>query len=257
MNERVLAGGNWHEPLAPGSLYEEEFETIVRQEGSDLFPNYVVGSFKVTVASEAGLVKPDLAVIDPHYRRWWVVEVELATHSLRSHVLPQIHKLVIGDYGVAHARYLARELVGLSEDALATMMKGAPPGVIVVVNDFVPAWEEPLKAAGADLFVVRLFRSGANVHLFHVAGALPSTDTNTLSLCHRDALMPNMIRLDAPGSMRSTEVLEILYKGAVTYWKQIESRDTVWLAPLGRNPLSERSSFRLVTSEDGLCFEDC
>jgi hypothetical protein len=76
-------------------------------------------------------------------------------------------------------------------------------------------------------------------------------------LCHRDALMPNMIRLDAPGSMRSTEVLEILYKGAVTYWKQIESRDTVWLAPLGRNPLSERSSFRLVTSEDGLCFEDC
>jgi hypothetical protein len=41
------------------------------------------------LTSEYGSKKPDLALIDRDYRAWWVVEVELAHHSLHHHVLPE------------------------------------------------------------------------------------------------------------------------------------------------------------------------
>ena len=50
------------------------------------------------------------------------------------------------------------------------MVKGAQPRVVVVVNEDVPAWTQPIRNAGGEVLVVEVFRSLRNRHSFRVIG---------------------------------------------------------------------------------------
>src|SRR5260370_3290004 len=120
--------------------------------------------FKTTISSEHGDSKPDFALVDRQYRRWWVVEVELAHHPL-SHVAWQVSVFASGGYGDSHASYLAGQSAAVNRDALAQMMRGAPPGGLVIVNAPASEWSRSLARWGALLAVVETFRSDRNHHV--------------------------------------------------------------------------------------------
>jgi hypothetical protein len=90
---RILKDGEWYEPVAPTAVYEAEYQAIIVAQARHLFPDYAVVKFDTIVESERGNGKADLALIDRRYRFWWVVEIELSTHSLGGHVLPQVQIL--------------------------------------------------------------------------------------------------------------------------------------------------------------------
>jgi hypothetical protein len=249
---RLLINGEWYESLASSSYYEADYEALVMENAPHLFPAYVMVPFKTSVFSEHGESKPDFALVDTHYRCWWVVEVELAHHAL-SHIAYQVSVFATGDYGDAHAAYLAQHSAAVSGAALAQMMRGAPPGVLVIVNAPTPQWVPSVARWGALLTVVETFRSERNHHVLRVNGDYPSAPLDVLSTCRLDPYLPRLLLIDSPANVPrpARGRLFIHYRGSVTEWERIESKDRVWLSPVMTNPLPAGMRFVLVQGDAG------
>lgn len=73
----------------PTAFLEIDFEAEVVKALNCLFPEYWCGVFAGTFIFEGERRSADLALIHKSLSHWFVVEVELAGHSLDQHVLPK------------------------------------------------------------------------------------------------------------------------------------------------------------------------
>ena len=154
---RVLFNEVVFEELAPGSLLEAEFEGIVIDKGSAIFPGFYVVPFKRAVYSEDDCAKPDLALIEKNYRIWWVAEVELCNHSLEGHVLPQVRTLSRASYGEDEGKALCQKCPLLDQGRICDMLKGKQPRVLVIVDSERKDWVMPLRRHDAELVVLQIY----------------------------------------------------------------------------------------------------
>ena len=245
---RFLLGDEWFDQLSSTAFYENEYERLLLSNARALFPAYHVVAFKPIIQSEYGTARPDLALVDRELRLWWVVEVELAHHSLNGHVLPQVEVLVSGRYGASEADLLSKSIPDLHSEAAADLVKGAQPPVLVIVNQTRPGWHEAIAQMGASLMIAEVFRSGRNAHAIRANGAYPTIAGDFVSECTLDRSLPGLLvvqspaRLDAPQGAR----LEIEIAGTITEWTRFDVQDKVWLKPQGGDPLEgRRGPFRL------------
>src|ERR1700723_1024466 len=79
--------------LGPTAFSEIEFEAEVVRALTCLLPNYFCGVFAGSFLLDDERRSADLALIHKTLSHWFVVEVELASHSLSAHVLPQVRCL--------------------------------------------------------------------------------------------------------------------------------------------------------------------
>lgn len=129
-----------YDSVSSNSFYEFEYENVILDRASLLFPEYHAVPFKKRVESETGRAIADLALIERSYRKWWVVEIELSHHSLSGHVLPQVDILANANYGTDIAQYLASRSSDLDIGSLENMMRGSQPLVVVIVDRYLPDW---------------------------------------------------------------------------------------------------------------------
>ena len=251
---RLLLGDEWFDQLSSTALYESEYERLLLSNSRALFPDYYVVEFKPIIQSEYGSARPDLALVDRELRLWWVVEIELAHHELRGHVLPQVEILTSGRYGASEAELLHRSIPGLGSEAASDIVKGAQPPILVIVNQARREWQEAIEQLGASLMIAEVFRSSRNVHAIRANGTYPTISGDFVSDCAVDRSIPGLLvvqspaRLDAPHGTR----LEIEIAGAITEWTRLDVQDKVWLKHRGANPLEGLSGpFRLSLCEHG------
>jgi len=245
----IFSRGERFEALSSSALREREYETVIATEAEHLFPQFWFVRFKATVSSEEGSCKADYALIDKDYRRWWVVEIELAHHSLEGHVLPQVAILANATYGAPEADYLAAQEGRLDAALLHEMMLGRAPDVLVIVNEHVPAWNASLAIYGALVVVVRVYRSNQNRHLLYVEGQLPEVTANLVSRCRRSRLFPKWLEVESPASMGavSGQGIQIFVEGRAATWTRVDQADMVWLMPTASDPLDpSATTFDLV-----------
>src|SRR5690606_19327485 len=108
---------------------------LVLSNAEVLFPQWIAVPFKTDVVGEDGTVKrPDMVLIDRKYRRWCVVEVELASHHYVNHVAPQVEAFRYGRYGNEHAEYIQSKNPVLDLIRLKEMVRSVPPQVLVIVD---------------------------------------------------------------------------------------------------------------------------
>ena len=251
---RLLFSNEWFDAVSSEGQYESEFESIIRSRASSLFPQFHVVPFRIAVESEEGTRIPDLALVDYAYRSWWVVEVEMAHHSLYRHVMPQVEVFARGKYGERHASQLARGCGELDAAALQDMILGAQPRVLVVVNRGVPEWIAPIHGLGGIVTVVEVFRSERNEHILRINGDYPEhEDAEIASICRLDNRLPNLLRVDSPASLGIAhgEEVAIEYNEGLTSWSRLDSADEVWLVPSGRNPLAAKQEYLIM--KDAAC----
>lgn len=251
---RVIVDGEAYEGLSSSALSEDEYERLLLQEAGTLFPDLYVVPFKEPVEYADQRRKADLALIDRQFRRWWVGEVELAHHSFRGHVLPQVEVLARGDYGEAHAAALARAAPELDAGILREMLRGAPPQVVVIVNTPCPDWVAPLRRERALLMIVELFRSELDRLLYRINGAEVALPGEEISRCRPDPLLPRMLRVDSPAQLAplGSESVTIRYAGRLTQWRLLRIVDQTWLSPERGSPFAAGGrGFRLLRGEDG------
>lgn len=251
---RVLIRGEWYSRLGSTSLLEHEYEKLMAQQAPLLFPDYELVEFRCDISSEHGIRQPDFALIERTYRSWWVLEVELAHHSLLSHVLPQVRVFATAEYGSQHAGYLAARS-HLDRHRLEEMMKGAPPKVLVAVNQPMPDWIPALRGYDALLAVLEIYRSEKNDHILRANGDYPDPPTDVLTRCRVEALMPRALTVDSPAGLGVPDggAISVEYEGNVTEWRRKDVQNRVWLMPpRGGSPLPiGLGSFDLVRRSDG------
>jgi hypothetical protein len=235
---RLLLRGEFYDSIAPGALFEDDYERLLIANGADLYPAWHLVQFKCTVESEYGPAKADLALVDRRYRNWWVVEVERATHPL-SHVEPQVRSLASGRYDHRHASVLHKGLEGSDIKALKEMVLGQQPRVLVLVNSPRPDWSAPLHQLGAKLGVIEIFRSARNIDVLRVNGEHPDDLGSILSKCKVDLLMPKSLIVASPAALpiAAGERVGIHFQGNVSDWRRVDAGACVWLMPVGRSPL--------------------
>ncbi len=250
---RLLLSEQWFHPVSSEGQYESDFESIIMSRGNSLFPQFYVVPFRIAVESEEGRKIPDLALVDVKYRLWWVVEIEMAHHSLYGHVIPQVEVFARGKYGEDHANYLARKGDELDAKALRDMIMGAQPRVLVVVNRGVPDWVDPIHRLDAMVTVVEVFRSDRNEHILRVNGDYPeSEDAHIASLCRLDSTLPGLLQVDSPAAL-GIEIggqVAIDFNGGLTNWSRVDASDRVWLVPSGRNPLAAKQEYQIIRGPD-------
>ncbi len=198
---RILVDGEWYDELAPAALYETEFEEIVMAQASHLYPGYIGVRFKITIESETDSAQPDMALIEREYREWWVVEIEMAHHSFRSHILPQVRTLTQGVYGQKHVDYLCSQNPNLDRGAMVDMVKGRQPSVLVLVNSPQPEWQKELAPFGAIVTVFQVFRSDRNRHVFRANGDYPRRPVGIVSKCSFDPMLKSLLRVESPAGL--------------------------------------------------------
>lgn len=250
---RLLLSEEWFDAVSSEGQYESDFESVILSRADSLFPHFHVVPFRLAVESEEGRKVPDLALVDHSYRFWWVVEVEMAHHSLFGHVIPQVEVFARGKYGREHADYLASRGRDLDRAALQDMILGAQPRVLVVVNRNVPDWIEPIHRLDAKVAVVEVFRSGRNQHILRVNGDYPEgVEAHIVSLCRLDSMLPNLLQVDSPAALGIAvgEKVAIEFNGGLTNWSRLDSADTVWLIPSGRNPLAANQEYQIMRDAD-------
>ena len=251
---RLLLSEEWFGSVSSEGQYESDFESVILSRANLLFPQYYVMPFRIPVESEEGRKIPDLALVDFLYRFWWVVEVEMAHHSLYGHVIPQVEVFARGRYGGQHANHLASTRDDLDKAALRDMILGAQPRVLVVVNRNVPDWIEPIHRLDAIVTVVEVFRSGRNQHILRINGDYPEgEDAHIASLCRLDSTLPNLLQVDSPAALRIApgEQIAMEFNGGLTNWSRLDISDRVWLVPSGRNPLVANREYLIMRDADG------
>lgn len=250
---RLLVNQEWFDPVSSEGQYEFDFEELVLSRAALLFPDYHAVPFKKTVESEIDAKRPDLALIDKRYRNWWVVEIEMAHHSLQGHVLPQVEVFATGRYGIEHAEYLMAHSTEIDSVSVTDMIKGAQPRVLVIVNRNCPTWVEPIRRHNGLLNVVEVFRSDRNRHVLRINGDNPASDAAQLvSICRLDPLIPRLLRVDSPAALgiEPGGHVQIAFGGGLTDWARVDTQTAVWLNPLGRNPLEAQRTYRIIRDEE-------
>jgi hypothetical protein len=251
---RLLAEGSWFEGVRSQSWYEREFEDVVVDRASQLFPRWICVKFIETVEGDDGTRKqPDLALIDEHYREWWVVEVELAHHDLRNHILPQVHAFRTGRYGEQHTQALCRRAPDLEVDRLTEMMLGEPPNVIVIADSpaVIHIWRPALREVSVALGVVEPFRGPGNELILRLNGDQPEPPGEILTRCSRHQQVRRLWKVHSPAALPpGLDVFEIEYAGVTAQWARVTLQDAVLLQPVRGEVLEGLSLAELVRRED-------
>lgn len=250
---KLLIDKEWFEQIAPGSLYESEYERIVLQQASMLYPDYYGVPFKKSVYSDEDVAKPDIVLVNKVYRDWWVVEVEMENHSLESHIIPQVLTLTNATYGEPEADYIFEKMPDLDPVLLKDMVKGTPPRVLVIVNTQKPEWVQPLERYNVNLATFEVFRSDKNRDVYRINGYQITAPEESVSNCHFDPLIPNCLVIESPAALGIPKngMAKISYESGTSEWKRIDSGEMVWLIPRSANPLPKNVRYELFRVASG------
>lgn len=251
---KLLYGDEWFEQIAPGALYETEYERLIVNNAYKLYPQYVAVPFKKTVYSSEDAARPDLILIEQSYRDWWIVEVEMSDHSLVSHVLPQVRTLATAEYGSQVASHICSRNPEFEVAKIVDMLKGKRPQILVVVNEVRQDWVAPLEANGAKVAFFEVFRSLHNSVVFRVNGYSIPTEKDFLSICQFDAVLPNFLIIESPAALNIPRngTLTLRFNDRVSEWRRVDSSDMVWLVPVETNPIPIENKYELFRQEDGV-----
>ncbi len=161
----------------PDAPYEIEFEAATVKALSCLYPAYQCVVFTGGFEHEGRVSRPDLALVARNFSHWFVIEVELVSHSLTGHVLPQVTAFRYGDPCSDCARILQRELQ-IDSGRAKTLVSHVPRSVVVVANKRDPIWETALSALNVQLGVVSIYRTAGGAEAVEFDGSLEVLEQN-------------------------------------------------------------------------------
>ena len=212
---RLLHREHWYEPRHPLAMYELQYEELLQGKSEELFPDYICSPFKKLVTSPIGDSQADLILVEKEYRRSYVVEVELSTHSLYEHVIPQVERLVSARYGDPEAEWLAERNSRIDVNRLRLLFSASAPDVLVIVNAPVD-WRTALSAQGVLLTVAALYSDIRDDLIISLDGDEPEIPSPLLSTAVRGTgWLSSMLRVESPATLAAEDgdSVEVLFRG--------------------------------------------
>ena len=251
---RRLLTGDCHEDnifnlVDPTSFLEIDFEAEVVKALSCLLSDYWCGVFAGTFVLEGERRSADLALIHKTFSHWFVVEVELAGHSLEHHVLPQVRCFRYGDPESSCQASLERAF-GISREQATALLRYVPRYVTVVANLTDPAWAPVLRGLDVHLLTVSVYRDRNGRSAHEIEGQLVAR-TDSLGFARYSAI-DNCMRIHSGCGLPIGEVQIIDQFGTPALWTIREVSGVFWISK-NRGPtlLAHESYIQILRAFDG------
>lgn len=211
------------EPSSLGT--EDEFTVSSLRALACVFRAYQCVRFTGTFEFEGVAARPDLALVARDLSHWFVVEVELVSHSLEGHVLPQVRVFRYGEPAPDCCAPLQAAL-GVAPGQAQTFLQYVPRAVVVVANERRMDWEKALLGLDAQLVTVARF-SGSARQAFEVDGQLriakESVGFGTYSATDR------AIRMSARAGLAAGEIQMDDPAGFSVVWTCQPDGESLWV----------------------------
>jgi hypothetical protein len=236
--------------IDPTQFSEAEFEREVIKAFRCFFPNYFCGSFKGDFSFEGVTRTADVALIHKNWSHWFVVEVELTSHSLEGHVLPQIRCFRYGEPTDSCITSLCNGFIGFDRNRAESLLRFVPRSVAVVVNRYKHEWAMCLKGVDAQMITLSTFRESGGRIAYEIEGNLhvvqESLGFAIYSAIDRSFRMP--LLSDIP---RGRLQIEDPF-GVLGTWIARESDESLWITKeIGDPALPHNEYLQILRTFDG------
>ena len=240
---------NIFDQMDPDVPLEAEFASVVVRALTCLYKGYRCFQFTGGLEYEEKCYQPDLALVANDYSHWFIIEVELTTHNLERHVMPQVRTFRYGTPQPECSKILAREL-GISHEQAKSIVEYIPRSVAVIANKHHERWEVTLQAHTVPLLTVALFRTPDGSEAIELNGRLDVLKENigfgTYSSIDRSLIFSAIVRLP------EGQVQIIDPSGAVGLWIARRQGNATWVTKEQGTPdIDDQAFLQLIRSYDG------
>lgn len=236
--------------LDPTHFLEGDFEAEVVKALTCLMPEYLCGIFAGTFVLEGERRVADLALIHKSLSHWFVVEVELAGHSLEHHVLPQVRCFRYGDPETSCVTSLVRGFSDLSREQATSLLTYIPRFVAVVGNLPDPIWTTKLSALDVQHLTVSVYRDRNGRFAHEVEGGL-SVRAESLGFA-RFSAVDNCLRIPRGCGVPIGNIQIVDQFGNPAGWTVREEIGVLWIRKdLGPALIPHDTLVQIIRSFDG------
>jgi hypothetical protein len=214
--------------IDPTAFLEIDFEAEVVKALTCLFSDYWCGVFAGTFLLEGERRSADLALIHKSLSHWFVVEVELAGHSLDHHVLPQVRCFRYGEPGQSCGSSLLAAFPDLTREQANALLIHIPRYVAVVGNMSDVEWATALRALDVQYLTVSVYRDRNGRSAHEVEGRLLAR-TESLGFARFSAI-DNCLRINRGCGLAPGVVLIIDQFGTPALWTVREATGVLWIS---------------------------
>lgn len=233
----------------PDAPSETEFEFTAGKILAQAYPAFTCFVFTGGFKMDDRVYKPDLAIVAKDFSHWFIVEVELVTHSFERHVLPQVRAFRFGDPQSGCESILSREL-SIDRARAQTLLHYVPKSVAVVVNRDEPRWRDALLVNGIQMLVVSSYRAPTGETAIQLDGSLSITSLNlgfgVYSATDRSIRFPPTVGLlDGPLQIEDE-------RGGSALWTVSRASGAAWATKdTGVPDIEDTEHVQLVRAYDG------
>lgn len=238
----------------PTEFMEMDFEAEVLLALNCLQPDYYCGVFTGAFMLEGQRHVSDLALVHKSFSHWFVVEVELAGHSLPHHVLPQVRCFRYGDPEPTCIASLLRAFDFLNVEQAKGILEHLPRFVAVIANLSDPTWVTALGALDVQLLTVAVYRNENGVTAREIEGKLTATAAS-LGFAQYSAIHQSL-QISRTCGLPVGPIQIIDQFGTPSAWTVREDRNTLWITK-DRGPalIAHNSYIQIIrTCEGRICF---
>ncbi|KAB2310972.1 TauD/TfdA family dioxygenase [Betaproteobacteria bacterium SCN2] len=251
---KVLAGNCQNENIFnlidPTQFVEADFEAEVIKALTCLQPDYMCGVFAGSFVLEGERRMADLALIHKSLSHWFVVEVELAGHSLEHHVLPQVRCFRYGEPESSCVTSLVRAFSELQPAEAESLLRYVPRYVAVVGNMPNPDWTAALRAVDVQHLTVSIYHDQSGRPAYEVEGRL-TVRIESLGFARYSAI-DNCLRIPKGSGLPVGDIQIVDQFGNLGEWTVQENAGVLWIRKARGPALIQHDSYvQLIRSFDG------
>lgn len=234
----------------PTQFLEGDFEAEVVKALTCLMPEYLSGVFAGAFVLEDERRVADLALIHKSLSHWFVIEVELAGHSLEHHVLPQVRCFRYGEPETSCVTSLVRAFSELKREQAEALLRYVPRYVAVISNLPDPIWTTALSAVDVQHLTVSIYqdRNGRSAH--ELEGKL-AVRAESLGFARFSAI-DNCLRIPKGCGLPVGNIQVIDQFGNLADWSVLEDEGILWVRKERGPALIQHDSYvQIIRSFDG------
>lgn len=236
--------------LDPTQFSEIEFEAEVHKALNCLMPSYWCRVFAGSFVHENERRMSDLVMIHHELSHWFVVEVEIAGHSLDGHVLPQVRCLRFGEPDPTCVASLCNAYPEFTIEQARSILDHVPRSVMVVANVHDPMWIAALRGLDTEILTVSVYQGPEGRRAYELEGKV-SVRRESLGFASFSAINDSIKVMKSSKLPIGLVQIEDQF-GNIGDWTVTEGTDALWLTK-NRGPtlLPHNQLVQLIRTFDG------
>jgi hypothetical protein len=252
---RIFIGGNCASEavfnlLDPSAFSEAGFEAHAVMALACAYPEYHCIAFRADFSFENQVRRSDLALVHKSFSHWFIVEVELLSHSLTGHVVPQLRCFRYGEPLSSSAGLLSDAIPQMDYSRAVSFLQFIPRSVAVIVNRSSTEWRSCFKGLDVQMLTLSVYRRNDGQIAHEIEGSLLVVKENLgffrYSAIDRSLRLPPMLT-DIGGRVLIEDPF-----GVTGSWLVSRTEEAVWLTKeMGDPGLPHNELLQILRTANG------